>query len=152
MLNEVIDVRRNIGDPIASDFIVVDDLPLEPFKGIAYTTGDGIYSYFNGLKWQQFDIKFTDNYIERLISERGKLRASIRLIDNLIALINPDDYIAAGNTGGQSMSFSSLAEVVNYYEGLRRYLLDEEAALAGADSGRMLKTVRKPVGGVLEDE
>ena len=152
MLDEIINVRRSIGDPVTSDFIVVDKLPDNPLKDTAYTLEDGMYQYHNGIDWQPYKLKFSDNYIEQLLSEHSRIRAAIKLIDNLIARIDPAYYLSAGNTGGQSMSFPSLAEVMAYYEGLRDKLLMEEAAEAGMDSGLMLNTKKKPVGGVTEYE
>ena len=149
-LNEIIQVRRSIGDPVTSDFIVVEELPATPFQNTAYTTGDGTYRHYDGTDWQYYTLKFSDSYIGQLVRDRGQLRAAIRLIDNLIARIDPSDYLTSGNAGGQSVGFPSLSEVMDYYNGLRDKLLLQEAEDAGMDSGLMLETQRSPVAGVLE--
>jgi hypothetical protein len=149
-LREIIHVRRSIGDPVTSDFILVDELPAEAQQNTAYTPGDGLYRYFDGVEWRFYTLKFSDNYIGQLIKQRGRHRAAVKLIDNLIARIDPADYITSGNAGGQSMSFASLGEVIAYYNALRDRLLEEEAEEAGTNSGLMLKTKPRPVGGVME--
>jgi hypothetical protein len=149
-LQEIIQVRRSIGDPVTSDFILVDELPAQAQQNIAYTIGDGLYRYFDGVEWRFYTLKFSDNYIGQLIKQRGRHRAAVRLIDNLIARIDPADYITSGNAGGQSTSFPSLGEVIAYYNALRDRLLEEEAEEAGTNSGLMLETVKRPVGGVTE--
>ena len=152
MLNEIIQVRRKIGDPITTDFLIVDDLPAEPLIDTAYTIGDGVYQYFDGVDWRLYSLKFSDNYISELINKHGILRACIRLIDNLIARIDPTVYLSSANTGGQSMSFQTLSEVLDFYNRLRDRLLEEEAEEAGMNSGLMLNTKKKPIGGVQEYE
>jgi len=149
-LHEIIEVRRRIGDPITADFCVVDELPTEARQNSAFTTGNGEYKFFDGVEWREYSLKFSDGYIKGLVEGFGKIRASIRLIDNLMARIDPTDYLTSGNAGGQSVSFPSLSEVVDYYKSLRERLIEEEAAEAGMNSGLMLKTLTRPVGGVLE--
>jgi hypothetical protein len=149
-LDEIIHIRRSIGDPVTSDFILVDELPAQARQNTAYTAGDGLYSYFDGVEWRFYTLKFSDNYIGQLIKQRGWHRAAVKLIDNLIARIDPADYITSGNAGGQSTSFSSLGEVIAYYNALRDRLLEEEAEEAATNSGLMLTTVKRPVGGVTE--
>jgi hypothetical protein len=148
-LQQIIRVRRSIGDPITLDFIYVTELPENGPKKTAFTTGNGDYWYYDG-KWKQYDLKFGDGYIRELTEERGRHQAALTLITNLIARIDPADYITSGNVGGQSTSFPSLADMLAYYNGLRDALMQEEAAANGTNSGLMLRTKRRPVGGVLE--
>jgi hypothetical protein len=150
-LQDVIRVRRSIGDPVTADFIFVDTLPAAMQPNTAVTTGDGQYWFYRSGQWKPYALKFSDNYVRQLAEERGRLRAAVRLIDNLIARIDPTDYITSGNAGGQSVSFLTLAEVLDFYNRLRDRLLEEEAENAGMNSGLMLKTKRRPVGGVLEE-
>ena len=150
MLDDIIHVRRSIGDPVTSDFILVDDLPAEPLPETAYTTGDGVYYFHDEIEWRLYSLKFSDNYIRQLIDSKGRLKAAIRLIDNLIARIDPADYLTSGNSGAQSTGFPSLGEVMAYYNGLRDLLLEQEAEETGMNSGLMLNTVKRPIGGVLE--
>jgi hypothetical protein len=148
-LQQIIRVRRSIGDPVTRDFIYVIELPDDPPVQTAFTTGNGEYWYYAG-SWKVYDIKFSDSYIRELVEERGRRQAAIALIDNLIARIDPSDYITSGNAGGQSVSFPSLGDMLTFYNGLRAALMKEEAAANHADSGLMLRTKRRPVGGVLE--
>ena len=152
-LDQVIQVRRSIGDPVTSDFVIVEgDLPAEPLKNTAYTKGNGVYWFHDGVDWREYTLKFGDAYIGALIDHHGLIKAAVRLIDNLIARIDPSDYITSGNAGGQSMSFPSLQDVLAYYNALRDRLLEEEAEAAGMNSGLMLKTKKKMVGGVQEED
>jgi len=150
-LKEIFEVRRRIGDPVTADFVYTEELPETAPEKTAYTTGNGEYKYFDGVEWRLYVLKFSDGYIKGLIEGLGHIKAAIRLIDNLIARIDPADYITSGNAGGQSVSFPSLGEVLDYYNALRKSLIEEEQAEAGLNSGRMLDTVRRPVGGVLEE-
>jgi hypothetical protein len=150
-LRDVIRVRGSIGDPVTADFIFVDTLPAVMQPLTACTTGDGQYWFYRGGHWKPYALTFSDNYIRQMIEERGPLKAALRLIDNLIARIDPADYITSGNAGGQSVSFLTLAEVLDFYHRLRDLLLKEDAEEAGMNSGLMLKTKRRPVGGVLEE-
>jgi len=149
-LDEVFQIRRSIGDPVTGDFVYVEELPDTAPQNIAHTTGNGEYQFYDGVEWRKYNLKFGDAYIRLLAEKHGRLGASIKLIDNLIAQIDPTD-LTSGNTGGQSMSFPSLQEVLNYYATLRNILFEEEAAEAGMNSGLMLETKRRPVGGVIED-
>lgn len=150
-LREVIRVRRRIGDPVTSDFVYIETLPSAAQPNIAFTTGDGQYWFYRGGQWKPYTLKFSDSYIRQLVQDRGQLKAAIRLIDNLIARIDPTDYLTAGNMGGQSVSFPTLTELMDFYHRLRDLLLQEDAEDKGMNSGLMLKTKRRPVGGVLEE-
>ena len=157
-LQDIIEVRRSIGDPVTSDFIFVEKLPSfipeEPpdiLINTAYTTGNGEYWFFDQIEWRKYTLKFGGAYVKLLVDKHGRLGASIKLVDNLIAQIDPTDYLTSGNAGGQSVSFPSLQDVLNYYDALRKQLLEEESAEAGVNSGLMLKTKKRYVGGVLED-
>jgi len=149
-IDDVFQVRRSIGNPVAGDFTLVAELPETGLLNTAYTTGNGEY-WFYDQEWQKYPLKFGDAFIKLLVKQHGRIKASIKLIDNLIAQLDPLDYINSGNAGGQSMSFPSLNEVLEYYNALRNHLLEEEAAEAGMNSGLMLQTKRRAVGGVLED-
>lgn len=151
-LKEIFEVRRSIGDPITADFVFTGELPETAPLNTAYTTGNGEYKYFNEIEWRQYRLKFSDGYIQGLIEGLGRIKASIKLVDNLIAQINPTEYLTSGNAGGQSVSFPSLSEVLSYYNALRDRLIEEEKASAGMNSGLMLRTKKRPVGGVLEDD
>ena len=149
-LEDVFEIRRRIGDPITGDLVYVDDFPEEPLENTAYTTGDERYWYFNQLGKQQYKIKHNDSYIRAMVEGLGRVKASIKLIDLLIAKIDPTDYITSGNAGGQSVSFLSLTDILAYYNALKDVLLEEEADAEGLNSGVMLSVVKRPVGGVQE--
>jgi len=149
-LDEIIQVRRSIGDPVTGDFAYVEELPETAPQNTAYTKGDGEYWFHDGVEWRKYSLKFGDPYIKLLAGKYGRIGAAVKLIDNLIAQIDPTDYINSGNAGGQSMSFPSLQEVMNYYTTLRGILLEEQAEEAGMNSGLMLQTKKRPVGGVIE--
>jgi len=154
-LKEIFEVRRSIGDPVTADFVFVDfidTLPDTAPLNTAYTDGNGEYSFYDGVNWQRYKLKFSDGYIRGLVEGLGRLKATIKLVDNLIAKIDPTDYLLSGNAGGQSVSFPSLSDVLTYYNALRDRLIEEEKAASGMNSGLMLHTKKRPVGGVLEED
>jgi len=151
LLKEIFEVRRSIGDPVTADFIFTDELPLTAPLNTAYTTGNGEYKYFNEVEWRQYKLKFSDGYIMGLIEGLGRIKASIKLVDNLIAKIDPTDYLLSGNAGGQSVSFPSLGDVLAYYNALRDRLIEEERAASGMNSGLMLHTKKRFIGGIMEE-
>jgi hypothetical protein len=65
-----------------------------------------------------------------------------------LARVHPDDYITAGNAGGQSVSFPALESLIAFYRALKKDLLEEEARQTGADTGRLFQVERPAVGGV----
>jgi len=150
-LDDIFEVRRSVGDPVTGGFTLVDVLPETAPQNTAYTTGNGEYLFFDGVEWRNYSIKTGDAYIRLLLEKHGRLRTSIKLVDNMTAQINPEDFLQSGNAGGQSMSFPSLRDVLDYYDALRERLLEEEAAENGTNSGLMLAAKKRPVGGVLED-
>ena len=151
-LDEVIQIRRSIGDPVTCDFVYVDELisSSEALKNVAYTKGDGEYWFYDSVEWRIYSLKCADAYIRLLAGKHGRIGAAVKLIDIMIAQIDPTDYLTSSNAGGQSMSFPSLQEVMNYYTTLRDILLEEQAEEAGMNSGLMLQTKKRPVGGVIE--
>jgi hypothetical protein len=151
-LKEIFETRRGIGDPVTADFVFIDKLPKTAPPNTAHTAGNGVYKFYNGVEWREYGLKFSDGYVRGLLEGLGRVKAAVKLVDNLIARIDPADYLTSGNAGGQSVSFPSLRDVLDYYNALRDRLLEEEAAAAGMNSGRMLQTKRRPVGGVLEGD
>jgi hypothetical protein len=148
-LRQAVFIRRLIGDPVTLDFIYAGELPETAPGKTAFTAGDGVYRYYDGV-WKPYNLRFSDAYIRELAAERGAYPAARALVNNLIARIDPADYIASGNAGGQSVSFPSLGDMLAFYNGLRDALAKEEAEAGRMDSGLMLRTKRRPVGGVLE--
>jgi hypothetical protein len=150
-LLNVILVRRATGDPVVNDFVLVTALPSAGIHGTAYilydTAYNGAYNYWDGANWKQFSLKFADAYIQVLLEKSDRLNVSLTLIDNLIARIDPADYITSGNAGGQSVSFPGLADILAYYSGLKAALVDEARALTGKTGGGHFKMRPRLVGG-----
>jgi hypothetical protein len=153
-LDNVLWVRRAIGDPITTDIVGYDVLPATGTPGVAYLlTGDGydgVYHYYALGQWQAYNLRFSDVYIKRRVELVGRLQAAIGLINELIARIDPVNYITGGNAGGQSMTFQTLTEVLGYYNGLKAVLLEQEARETGLGNSGFFRVKRRPVGGVLE--
>ena len=153
-LIQVLRVRGMIYDPLVNDIFFVETLPDNPPDGMAFTRGDGNYLQKQSGEWERLPIKFTDAGIEDMIAIAGDdpIAGAALLIDRLIARIQPEDYLTSGNAGGQSLSFPTLAELLAFYKGLKDSLKEEAAALAHADSGLMLRTRKRFVGGVMEED
>jgi hypothetical protein len=150
----VIRVRRLIGDPIAADFLLAQSLPEAGAPDTAYAmygdSYDGRYWRFEGGAWKQCVLKFADAYIRQRAEEAGRLYAAVGLIDDLIARLDPADYITGGNAGGQSVSFPSLESALAFYSGLKAALIARAAREKGTGTGGFFRSRKRPVGGVLE--
>ena len=151
---DIIRVRRSIADPIAADFLLTLSLPAAGAPTTAYALyGDsynGKYYYYSAGGWKEYALKFSDDYIRQRVAESGRLNAAIGLITDLIARLDPTDYITGGNAGGQSVSFPSLESVLAFYKGLKDALLAEDARQHRMNSGAYFRAKRRPVGGVLD--
>jgi hypothetical protein len=148
----VLRIRGMIADPLANDLLYVLSLPPAPPAGTAFTIGDGGYRVYRDGVWVPLALRFTDGVIEDVFNQGGTvLSAAALLIDRLIARIDPQDYITSGTAGGQSLGFPSLADMLAFYRGLKKDLLDEAARLNGTDTGRFFVIPKPPVGGVYEE-
>lgn len=145
---EIIRVRRSIGDPAAADFLLLPALPDTGAPNTAYTLYgdyyDGKYFYYAQGAWKQYALKFADAYIRRRVEESGRLNAAAGLITDLIARLDPADYITGGTAGGQSVSFPSIESALAFYNGLK------DARERGIGTGGFFRSKHRPVGGVLE--
>jgi hypothetical protein len=145
-LQQVIHVRRNVGDPITLDFLYIDSLPDSGMEKTAYTTGNGSYWYYAGT-WKKYGLQFSDAYIRQLVEARDKWSASLILIDNLIAQINPADYITSGSAGGQSVSFPSLADMLAYYKARKEAIQNMQRVTVNTNGGGSYRCRPRAVGG-----
>jgi hypothetical protein len=151
---EIIRVRRSIGDPVAADFLLAEALPDTGAPNTAYALYgdyyDGKYFYYTPGGWKQYALKFADAYVRRRVAESGRLNAAIGLITDLIARLDPKDYITGGSAGGQSVSFPSIESVTAFYKELQSALLAQDARERGIGTGGFFRARHRPVGGVLE--
>lgn len=152
-LVNVLRLRKMIHDPKVNDIFYVASLPDSAPPCISFTTGDGVYFTMVNGEWKKLPLKFTDSYIvEELKLTRSVWTAAIALIDRLIARIDPDDYIVSGNAGGQSISFPSLGDMIEFYRALRERFVESESEEMRMNSGLYLSVKRNGVGGVWEYE
>jgi hypothetical protein len=152
----VIRIRRMIGDPVTRDYLFCASLPETGLCKTAYVlVGDaynGQYNYYECGEWHTYCTKFSDDWIKTLCGEyKSRVKAALRLINELIAKIDPSDYILSSNAGGQSVSFPDLTSVFDYYERLKKALMEQDAMDGGMNSGLMIRARRSGVGGVWEE-
>jgi hypothetical protein len=124
-------LRMLIGDPPASEIVYAEALPADGYEtDDAWTTADGAYWKWTDGKWQKQKIILADSYIRAAGGDGSVYRAGGVLLDTLLARINPLDYLTGGTAGGQSLSFSSLAEVTAFFTA-RKAALQELAEQEG---------------------
>jgi hypothetical protein len=145
------DMRMQLRDPAGvNDIIIVDALPVNPDPNSAYYVNpDGNYKKYNSFTqgWDALALRLSDAYILEMI-EQHKNGAILYLIDFLIAGLKTG--AVSFNAGAESVSFPSLADLLNYYTQLRALKQEEIAAENGNNTGRMFRTRRPPIGGVVE--
>jgi hypothetical protein len=150
-LVKVIQARWYLGDPPANQFLYSTTFPNEANEGNIYTSGDGNYYKKTAEQWILQPVQFGDGYI-RVFTDGGlsPLTTAINNIDQLIARINPADYITSGNAGGQSVSFPSLKDVSDFFAAKKKALKDMAAEQAGLSGVTFLRASRPAVGGSYE--
>ncbi|GBR73159.1 hypothetical protein NO1_0589 [Candidatus Termititenax aidoneus] len=150
-LVKVIQARWYLGDPPANQFIYSTAYPDEANEGNIYTNGDGNYYRKTADQWVLQPVQFGDGYI-RVFTDSGipSLNVAINNIDQLIARINPADYITSGNAGGQSVSFPSLKDVSDFFAAKKKALQDMAAQQQGLSGVTFLHARRPAVGGSYE--
>ncbi|MDR1952367.1 MAG: hypothetical protein LBQ37_02485 [Elusimicrobiota bacterium] len=151
ILQDVFSARLDIRDPQGvSEIVFVEEMPDEGADGTAYTTGDGIYKYYNNGEWEIMPLKVRDNYIKNQIEKYGLFKAEVFLIDFIIAGLNPDDFLNSITAGAESISFTSFNDVLNFYKQRKKDIEDKIAEITGNNTGRAFKIKRYPVGGITE--
>jgi hypothetical protein len=149
MNERILQIRRLIGDPVASSINYADPLPDNALDRAVYTTGDGAYQARRYGAWKPVKIQIDDVEIERMDTAANIYVSALTAVNALIARINPLDYITSGNAGAQSVGFPSLADVLAFFNA-KKAAIASMAAEAGDVQRAGWHPV--PVGGVFDWE
>jgi hypothetical protein len=83
-----------------------------------------------------------------MISAHGS-RAILFVIDYLIAGLNTG--AVSFSAGAESVHLPSLKDLLDFYKAIRQIKEAEIARAEGMNTGRIFRTPRRPVGGVMEE-
>jgi hypothetical protein len=140
-------IRMELRDPYGvNDIIYAETLPPSGDPDIAYYN-DGKYYKWDGVSWALLPLKISDAYIRQMVITRGN-RGILGLIDFLIAGIKIG--VKSFSSGAEKTDMESLTDVLAFYQALRKIKENEIAAAEGTNTGRTLRTRRRPVGGIVE--
>jgi hypothetical protein len=142
-------IRMELRDPAGvNDIVYVETLPASGDPGAAYYY-DGTYYKWSGLleQWESLPLKIGDAYIRQMVITHGN-RGILFLIDYLIAGLNTG--AVSFSAGAESVHLQSIKDLLDYYKALRQIKEAEIARAEGMNTGRIFRTPRRPVGGVME--
>jgi hypothetical protein len=145
-------IRMELRDPAGvNDIVYAETLPASGDPGIAYyLTGDGKYYKWNSLleAWEVLPLKVSDAYIRQMVITHGN-RAILFLIDYLIAGLNTG--AVSFSAGAESVHLPSLKDLLDFYKAMRQVKEAELSRAAGMNTGRIFRTRKPPIGGVMEE-
>jgi len=146
--SQVRKIRMTLRDPAGViDLVWLDSLPDKPDVQIGYYISDlGNYQKFNERKneWECLVLKLSDDFILETLHEKGEKRAPVVLIDFLI--MGLQSGAVSFSAGAQSVSKSSLRDLIDFYKEQKKILEDQ----AGMNTGRTMRTSSPIIGGVGE--
>jgi len=146
--NQIRKIRMILRDPSSViDLVWSESLPDDPDTQVGYFIADmGNYQRFNEYKeeWERLKLKLSDAFIIEKINERGERLAPIAIIDFLI--MGLQSGAISFSAGAQSVSKSSLRDLIDFYKEQKKILEDQ----AGLNTGRTIRTREPVIGGVME--
>jgi hypothetical protein len=144
-------IRMELRDPAGvNDIVYAGELPASGDPGVAYyLNSDGKYYEWSNLleAWEVLPLKVSDAYIRQMVITRGS-RAILFLIDYLIAGLNTG--AVSFSAGAESVHLPSLKDLLDFYKALRQVKEAELSRAAGMNTGRIFRTPKRPIGGVME--
>jgi hypothetical protein len=120
----VLSVRCVIDDPhlaAGQGIVYAKPRPFSLIAGAITTVGDGVYYRFYHGDYHRLYPVISDFTILGITNTVGyKVHAvAVAAIQRLIAMLNPRSYVTSFSTGGQSTSFPSFSEALQYYKDLQ---------------------------------
>jgi hypothetical protein len=144
-------IRMELRDPAGvNDIVYAETLPASGDPGLAYYhNGDGKYYRWSGLldEWEVLLLKVSDAYIRQMTITHGN-RGILFLIDYLIAGLNTG--AVSFSAGAESVHLPSLKDLLDFYRAMRQAKEAELSRAAGTNTGRIFRTPKRPIGGVME--
>lgn len=142
-------LRMELRDPQGvNDILYAQTLPPTGEGGAAYYCG-GRYYRWNGLleAWEGMTVKVSDAYIRQMVITHGS-RGILFLLDYLTAGLHTG--AVSFTSGAESVHLPGVKDLLDFYQTLRRTREAELARRERANTGRIIRSRRRPVGGVVE--
>lgn len=150
--SQIKQVRLTVKDPHGYiDLQEVDAYPFPAASQTAYTmTGSGVYQIYKGNCWVDLKLSISDEQIGLLVDLYGVDKATIRVLQSIINALGQEMRIAQHNDGVESIVYTNLTTLYNFYKGMKETLQEDISSDAGTNTGRSFHTCSRPVGGVWE--
>lgn len=144
-------VRLKLNEPAGSvDIKSVTSLPTTPaFKTVYYNSVDQVYYVHNGVSYINADIRIIDELISSWIDEYGEARALVHGWKYLVAQIGEEMRVESDESGADTVKFTSLQTMFNYYKGMIAQATADADALEDVSTGTMYKTADPEIAGGL---
>jgi hypothetical protein len=155
-LVKVIMARRFIPDPLlAADFVLTRTLPESGQSDVAYVlygdAYDGKLWRWTDAAWAAYTLRFTNAHLNDLVMSGGVYGAVIAAIDTLVSRIDPETWVTSANAGAENTSFSSLADLLAFYNARKAAMRDMQRIKTGRTGGGSFKMRPRAVGGEFND-
>jgi hypothetical protein len=143
-------IRMELRDPAGvNDIVYAESLPTTGDFNVAYFYNDTYYKWNILLEaWEVLPLKVSDAYIRQMVITHGN-RGILFLIDYLIAGLNTG--AVSFSAGAESVHLPSLKDLLDFYRSLRQIKEAEIVRAEGMNTGRIFRTPKRPVGGVMEE-
>lgn len=143
--------RLKLNEPEGSvDIKTVTSLPTNPaFKTVYYNSVDQVYYVHNGVSYINADIRIIDELISSWIDEFGEARALVHGWKYLIAQIGAEMQVESDQSGADTVKFTSLQTMFNYYKGMIAQATADAEAVEEIQTGTMYQTADPEIAGGL---
>jgi len=150
---QIKEIRLKLHEPIGFINILEAETTL-PSTGVdqtLYTIKDsGVYQYWKTGAWKTVKLNISDEQIGLLIDLYGVDKATIRVLQSIMNALGQEMRIAQQNDGVESIVYTNLTTLYNFYKGMKESLQEDISSDAGTNTGRSFHTCSRPVGGVWE--
>ena len=149
---QIKEIRLKLHEPIGFiNILEVATLPSTGADQTLYTiTDSGVYQQWKTSAWKTVKLNISDEQIGLLVDLYGIDKACIRVVQSIINALGQELRIASQNDGVESIQYTSLQTIYDYYKGIKESLKEDIAIDAGTNTGRSFHTCSRPVGGVYE--
>lgn len=150
---QIKEIRLKLHEPLGFINIIEaeTELPASGADQTLYTIKDsGVYQYWKTSAWKTAKLNISDEQIGLLVDLYGVDKATVRVVQNIINALGQEMRIAQQNDGVESIVYTNLTTLYNFYKGMKESLQEDIASDAGTNTGRSFHTCSRPVGGVWE--
>lgn len=150
---QIKEIRLKLHEPLGFINIIEDEteLPATGADQTLYTIKDsGVYQYWKTSAWKTAKLNISDEQIGLLVDLYGVEKATVRVVQNIINALGQEMRTAQQNDGVESIVYTNLTTLYNFYKGMKESLQEDITIDAGTNTGRSFHTCSRPVGGVWE--